>query len=144
MRIYPLKWIIWLQIHFRQSTSPYKHFIHKRVRYLTYINLLMSCHGTNMSIQPLIDYDGMRLSQNCSHQWTCCSSPGDMWKICEHGEPWRWWCWLGITPDSSTRALWLSYQQRHLGQVEGMDEGMRILPISIWNTSRNLLTCHKI
>jgi hypothetical protein len=37
---------------------------------------------------------------------------------------------LGITPDSFTRALWQSYQQRHLGQVGGMD-GVRILPISI-------------
>jgi hypothetical protein len=25
-------------------------------------------------------------------------------------------CLLGITPESSTRALWQSYQQRHLGQ----------------------------
>jgi hypothetical protein len=38
-------------------------------------------------------------------------SPGDTWA-------WRnmveWWCWQGKTPDSSTRALWKSYQQRHL------------------------------
>jgi hypothetical protein len=27
----------------------------------------------------------------------------------------------GIIPDSSTRALWQSYQQRHLGQVGGME-----------------------
>jgi hypothetical protein len=38
---------------------------------------------------------------------------------------------LGITPDSSTRALWQSYQQRHLRQVGGMDEGVRILPVSM-------------
>jgi hypothetical protein len=63
--------------------------------------------------------------------------------ICEHGEP-RWWWWLRITPESSTRALWQSYQQRHLEKVGGMDEGVRILPISIWNTSRELLTCRKI
>jgi hypothetical protein len=25
--------------------------------------------------------------------------------ICEHGKQWWWWCRLGITPDSSTRAL---------------------------------------
>jgi hypothetical protein len=37
--------------------------------------------------------------------------------ICEHGETWWWLCWLGITPDSSTRALLQSYKQRHLGQV---------------------------
>jgi hypothetical protein len=35
--------------------------------------------------------------------------------IREHGGPWRWWNQLGKTPDSSTRALWQSYQQRHLG-----------------------------
>jgi hypothetical protein len=63
--------------------------------------------------------------------------------ICERGETQWWWCRLGITPDSSTKALWQSYQQRHLGQVGGMDEGVRILPISIWNTSRSL-TCRKI
>jgi hypothetical protein len=59
-------------------------------------------------------------------------------------EPWWWWRRLGITPDSSTRALWQSYQQRDLGQVGGMDEGVRILLISIWDTSRDLLTCRKI
>jgi hypothetical protein len=59
--------------------------------------------------------------------------------ICEHGEPWLWWCRLGITPDSSTRALWQSYQQRHLDQVGVMDEGVRISPISICSTSKNLL-----
>jgi hypothetical protein len=30
--------------------------------------------------------------------------------VCESGEPW-WWCRLEITPDSSTRALWQSYQE---------------------------------
>jgi hypothetical protein len=37
--------------------------------------------------------------------------------ICERGEPW-WWSWcccLGKTPDLSTRALWQSFQQSHLG-----------------------------
>jgi hypothetical protein len=61
--------------------------------------------------------------------------------ICEHWEPWWWWwrwCRLEITPDSSTRALWQSYQQRYMRQVGGMDEGVRILPISIWNTSRDI------
>jgi hypothetical protein len=50
--------------------------------------------------------------------------------ICEHEELW-WWCRLRITPDSSTRALWQSYQQRHLGQVGGMDQWVRILSVSI-------------
>jgi hypothetical protein len=56
----------------------------------------------------------------------------------------RIWTHVGTTPDSPTRALWQSYQQRHMGQVGGMDEGVRILPISIWNTSKDLLTCSKI
>jgi hypothetical protein len=60
------------------------------------------------------------------------------WVIREHGEPW-WWCPLGITPDSLTIPLWQSYQRRHLGQVEGMDEGVRILRISIWNSLRDIL-----
>jgi hypothetical protein len=48
--------------------------------------------------------------------------------ICECGQTrwwWWWWCWLGKTPDLSTRALWQSYQQRHLG--------VRIFLISIWD-----------
>jgi hypothetical protein len=66
-------------------------------------------------------------------------------EICEHGGP-RWWrCRLLITTDSSTRALWQSYRQRHLGRVGGMDEALdedeewtRILSISIWNISKSL------
>jgi hypothetical protein len=58
--------------------------------------------------------------------------------IGERGEPWWWLYRLGITPDSFTRALWQSYQQRYLGQGGGKNEGVRILPISIWNTSRDL------
>jgi hypothetical protein len=58
--------------------------------------------------------------------------------ICEHGRPWWGWCRLGITPDSSTRAFWQSNQKRRLRQVGGMDEGVRILLISIWNPSRDL------
>jgi hypothetical protein len=60
--------------------------------------------------------------------------------ICERREPWWWWCRLGKTPDSSTRALWQSYQQRHLEACRMNDEGVRILYISIWDTS----TCCKI
>jgi hypothetical protein len=59
--------------------------------------------------------------------------------ICEHGEPWWWWRRLEITPDSSNRAVWQSYHLRHLGKIGGMDEGVRILRTSIWNTSRDLL-----
>jgi hypothetical protein len=65
--------------------------------------------------------------------------------ICEHGEPWWWWwCRLGITPDSSTRALWQSYQQRHLGQVGGMEERVRILHIQYLWYLKGSLTCRKI
>jgi hypothetical protein len=60
--------------------------------------------------------------------------------ICERVGPWWWWwCWLGITPDSSTRARWQSYQQRHLERVGGMYDGVRILTVSIWDTSTDLL-----
>jgi hypothetical protein len=58
--------------------------------------------------------------------------------ICEHGQPW-WWCFrLGITPDLSTRALWQSYQHRRLGASRRKGRRVRILPISIWNTSKEL------
>jgi hypothetical protein len=39
--------------------------------------------------------------------------------ICGSGKPWWWWGQLGKTPDSSTRALWQSYQQRYLGASSG-------------------------
>jgi hypothetical protein len=55
--------------------------------------------------------------------------------ICEHGEPWWWWFRLEITPDSSTRALLQSYQQRHLGKVGGMYEGVqlfRVCSVDFW------------
>jgi hypothetical protein len=38
---------------------------------------------------------------------------------------------MGKTPDSSTRALWQSYQQRHLGASGGMDEVMRSCPFEL-------------
>jgi hypothetical protein len=79
------------------------------------------------------------MSQNYGHQRAYCPSPEWMWAW----EPWRWWFRPRITPDSSTRPLWQSHQQKHLGRVGGMDEGVRILPISIWNTSRDLLQAVK-
>jgi hypothetical protein len=88
-------------------------------------------------IDWLIDYDGVRLCLRTAATNGPIVHPP---VICEHGEPW-WWCRLGITPDSSTTALWQSCLQRHLGQVGGMDEGVTILPISIWNTC---LICRKI
>jgi hypothetical protein len=60
------------------------------------------------------------------------------------GEPWWWWCWLGITPDLSTRAWWQSYQQKHLEKVARTDEGMRILRIQyLWYVNGSS-TCHEI
>jgi hypothetical protein len=61
--------------------------------------------------------------------------------VCEHGKSW-WWFWLGITPNSSARPLWQSYQQRHMGQVGGMDEGVRIT----WSVKylKRTVTCRKI
>jgi hypothetical protein len=69
--------------------------------------------GSNIwSIDWLIDWCRWdEMSQNRGHHRTYCSSPR---VICERGEPWWWWCRLGKPPDSSTRALWQSYQQIHL------------------------------
>jgi hypothetical protein len=37
------------------------------------------------------------------------------------------------------QTFWQSYHKRHLGKVGGMDKGVRTLPISIWNNSRDIL-----
>jgi hypothetical protein len=66
--------------------------------------------------------------------WPIVHPPGDIWA-------WRAMVMMmptGDTPDSSTRVLWQSYQQRHQGKAGGMDDGVRILPISIWDTSKDL------
>jgi hypothetical protein len=96
----------------------------------SYSFLLFSC-GSDWLIDWLC---WVTLSQNWGHQRDYCSSQ----VIREHGGPWWWLCRLGINPDSSTTALWQSYQQRHLEQVAGM-EGVRVLPISIWGTSKHFL-----
>jgi hypothetical protein len=49
-----------------------------------------------------------------------------------------------ITPDSSIRALWQSYQEMHLGQVGEFDEGERILPIQYLKYLKAYLTRRKI
>jgi hypothetical protein len=49
-----------------------------------------------------------------------------------------------MTPDSSTRTLWHSYQQRYLGQVGGINEGVKILPIQYLRYLKRSLTCRKI
>jgi hypothetical protein len=92
--------------------------------------------NTNINWLPpwLIDYDGVRLSL----------TPLFILRVNVSGEPWWWWCQLGITPDSSTRARWQSYQQRHLQRAGGMDEGMRILRIQyLWYVNGSF-TCSKI
>jgi hypothetical protein len=53
-----------------------------------------------------------------------CPSPGWMWAWQPWWWWWWWWCRLGITPDSFIRALWRSYQQRHVDRAGGMGEGM--------------------
>jgi hypothetical protein len=60
------------------------------------------------------------------------------------GEQWWWWFRLGITSDFSTRARWQSYQQRNLEPVEGMNEGLKILPIQYLWSVKGSLTCRKI
>jgi hypothetical protein len=57
---------------------------------------------------------------------------------------WWWWCRLGITPDWTTRALWQSYQQRHLERIGGMDDEMRISRIQYQRYLKGFLTCRKI
>jgi hypothetical protein len=56
------------------------------------------------------------------------------------GEPWSWWCRLGITPDLYSYKA----QQRHLVRVEGMDEGMRIYRIQYLWYVNGYLTYRKI
>jgi hypothetical protein len=62
--------------------------------------------------------------------------------ICEHGEPWEW-CQMRKT-DSSTSALGSPTNRDIWDQVSGMDEGVNILHISIWDASTDILTCRKI
>jgi hypothetical protein len=57
--------------------------------------------------------------------------------VCEHGEPWWWWCLLRRRTDSSTRALWQSYQQSHLGASRRNGQRSEKFATSIWNTSRD-------
>jgi hypothetical protein len=52
------------------------------------------------------------MSLNCGHQRAYCSSPGYIWA-------WRTMV-EKETPDSSTRALWQSYQQIHLVASRGI------------------------
>jgi hypothetical protein len=84
---------------------------------------------------------GETMSQNCVHQRAYWSSPQ---AICEHGEPWWWWCLLGITPDSSTRALWQSYQQRHLGVCRMNGRRSENFACHYMKDLKGSLTCRKI
>jgi hypothetical protein len=93
----------------------------------------------DLLIDSLIDYDGVRLtSQYRGHYRPIVHS-----RVNVSGEPWWWWCRLGVTPDLS-RARWQSYKLRHLERIRGMDEGMRILHIPyLWYVNGSS-TCHKI
>jgi hypothetical protein len=64
--------------------------------------------------------------------------------ICEHGEPWWWWCRLGITADSLTRALWQSYQQGHLGASRRNGRRSENLAYQYLRYVNWSLTCRKI
>jgi hypothetical protein len=81
------------------------------------------------------------MSQNCGQKTGLLFIPQ---VISERGESWWWWCRLGMTPDSSTRALWQSYQRRHLGQVWGMDEEWEFCLSVSEILQRIFLTCRKI
>jgi hypothetical protein len=50
--------------------------------------------------------------------------------IYEHGEP--WWNYVEWKTDSSTKALWQSYQQSFGSKQEERAKGMRILPCKIF------------
>jgi hypothetical protein len=66
--------------------------------------------------------------------------------ICEHGEPWWWWWWcrLGITPDSSTRGLWQSYQHRLLGPGRRNGGRRETFAYQYLRYVNGSLTCRKI
>jgi hypothetical protein len=82
------------------------------------------------------------MSQDCGHQRAYCSSPGRYVSLEGHGDDddASW----GITLDSAIRALCQCYQQIHLGQVGGMDEGAKILPIQYLRYLKGSLTCRKM
>jgi hypothetical protein len=84
---------------------------------------------------------GEIMSQNCGHQRAYCSSPGWYVSMENSGDDDAGW---GITPDSSIRTLWQSYQQTHLGQLGGIDKGVRILPIHYLRYFKGSFTCRKI
>jgi hypothetical protein len=119
----------------------------KYVLWRTFMGPAVTClqllhrNQPNWLIDWLINYDGARLClRTAAINGPIVHPSGDMWAW---SAMW-WWFRLGITPDSSTRALWQSYQQRHLGQVGGMDEGVRILPIQYLKYLKGSLTFRKI
>jgi hypothetical protein len=65
------------------------------------------------------------------------------WVICKHGEPWWWWCWLGKTPYSS-RDLWQSYQQRHMGVSMRNERRSGHSAYQYLRYINGSLICHKI
>jgi hypothetical protein len=86
---------------------------------------------------------GVRLCLNCDHQRASCSSPDYIWA-------WetmvKWWCRQRKSPDSSTRALWQSYQQNLLGasRRKGRKKWEFYLVTISFNTDKWFFTCGKI
>jgi hypothetical protein len=75
------------------------------------------------------------MSQNCGNQRACCSSPGWYVSMKRHGDD----------DDAAGDNSWLVHQSslavlpaETSGEVGGMDDRVRILPISILNSSRDL------
>jgi hypothetical protein len=91
----------------------------------------------------LIDYDGVRLClRTAATNGPIVHPPGDMWAC-------RAMVVIIIIPAGDNfwlvhRSLLQSCHQRHLGQVGGMDEGVRILSIQYLRWLKRSLTWRKI
>jgi hypothetical protein len=85
------------------------------------------------------------VSLNCSNQRAYCSSPRWYMNMETMLEWYRQW----ETPDSSTRAVWKSYQQSHLvaKQEELLNEMMNLTlqsAVFFVHISEGSSTCHKV
>jgi hypothetical protein len=97
-------------------------------------------------VKPLIDWLidwscwwGETTSLNCGHQQAYCSSPRWYMRTMEE------WYWQRNTPDSSTRALWQSYQQSSTSkQEEQAKEVMNFGLLFLFILPKWFFTCHKI
>jgi hypothetical protein len=85
-----------------------------------------------------------------SMRWDCVSEPRTPTGLlsvprltCQHGESW-WRLCLGETPDSSTRALWQSYQQIHLGASRRNGRRSENFAYQYLRYVKGCFTCRKI